>query len=103
MGPGYTCFPDCVPSTLNSTQAANLTFGRHYAVLNLDLINALIDPIASTPEAQTWINSTSCWIDAVHAQQPPPLSTRTRSLDPLPSDRRRLRRRQRFQYLHLPG
>ncbi|RMY72623.1 hypothetical protein D0863_04401 [Hortaea werneckii] len=76
--PGYTCFPDCVPSTLNSTQAANLTFGRHYAVLNLDLINALIDPIASTPEAQTWINSTSCWIDAVHAQQPPPLSIWTR-------------------------
>merc|ERR1712014_178250 len=45
---------------------------------NLDLINALIDPIASTPEAQTWINSTACWIDAVHAQNPPPLSIWTR-------------------------
>ncbi|KAI7679708.1 hypothetical protein KC353_g22207, partial [Hortaea werneckii] len=26
----------------------------------------------------TWINATSCWIDAVHAQQPPPLSIWTR-------------------------
>lgn len=75
--PGYTCFPpsECVPSTVTNS---SLSFGRHYAVLNLDLINALINPIANTTEAQTWINCTSTWIDAVHAQNPPPLSIFTR-------------------------
>ena len=74
--PGYDCHPDCIASTIPDNET--LSFGRHYAVLNLDLINAIVSGVAETPQGQAWINSTARWIDAVHAQDPPPLSIFTR-------------------------
>lgn len=75
---GYNCYPTCIPSTLNASQAASLSFGQHYAVLNLDLINVLVGNVAGTPPGDAFINNTARWIDAVHAQKPPPLSIFTR-------------------------
>lgn len=74
--PGYTGYPDPIASTVSSN--ASLSFGQHYAVLNLDLINGLVAPLASSPAGAAFINSTTAWINAVHAQSPPPLSIFTR-------------------------
>lgn len=73
--PGYDCHPTCIPSTTNDT---NLSFGQHYAILNLDLINGLVSSVASTDAGKAFIFNTARWIDAVHAQSPPPLSIFTR-------------------------
>lgn len=62
-------------STVNDT---NLSFGKHYAVLNLDLITGLVGSVNATPEGQAWIKSTSTWIDAVHQKSPRPLEVFTR-------------------------
>ena len=74
--PGYDCYPACIESTIpnNST----FSFGRHYAVLNLDLINALVGSVADLPAGKAFISNVANWIDAVHAQDPPPLSIFTR-------------------------
>ncbi|KAK4574790.1 hypothetical protein LTR86_001632 [Recurvomyces mirabilis] len=74
--PGYD---DC-NNTISSTVPANktLSFGQHYAVLNLDLINALVSSIATTSQGESFISNTAKWIDAVHAQNPAPLSIFTR-------------------------
>ncbi|KAL2855371.1 Isochorismatase-like protein [Aspergillus pseudoustus] len=61
-----------------ASSSAPLSFGQNYAVLNLDLINGVVAPLANTSEGRKWINSTATWIDAVHAQSPPPLSIYTR-------------------------
>ncbi|KAL2788529.1 Isochorismatase-like protein [Aspergillus keveii] len=61
-----------------SSTSKPLSFGQNYAVLNLDLINGVVAPLANTTEGKKWINSTATWIDAVHAQSPPPLSIYTR-------------------------
>lgn len=53
---------------------STFSFGSHYAVLNLDLINALVGSVAGTTAGDAWINSTATWIDAVNAQDPKPLS-----------------------------
>ncbi|KAJ5716233.1 cysteine hydrolase family protein [Penicillium malachiteum] len=58
------------PSTVNGS----LSFGSHYAVLNLDLIDALVGSINTTTKGQAFINSTAKWINAVHKQSPPPIS-----------------------------
>jgi nicotinamidase-related amidase len=55
-----------------------VSFGKNYAVLNLDLINAIVTPIAATPEGRTFIKNTAKWIDAVHDVEPAPLSIFTR-------------------------
>lgn len=70
--PGY--FTD------TSTLAGNdtFTFGTHYAVLNLDLIEALVSSINTTAAGASFISCTRSWITAVHAQSPPPLSIFTR-------------------------
>ncbi|QDS76959.1 hypothetical protein FKW77_005332 [Venturia effusa] len=70
--PGYFTNFSSIPN--NDT----FSFGQHYAVLNLDLINGLVGSISSTPEGSAWINNTATWINAVHAQKPPPLSIFTR-------------------------
>lgn len=64
----------------NFTTITNSTFdfGQHYAVLNLDLMNAFVLSVASTNEGAQFISSTAKWIDAVHAQSPAPLSIFTR-------------------------
>jgi len=56
----------------------SVSFGKHYAVLNLDLINAIVDPVASTKSGKKWVDNTATWIDAVHDQEPRPLSIFTR-------------------------
>lgn len=60
----------------NYTTVTNttFTFGTHFAVLNLDLINGLVESIENTTQGATFINSTATWINAVHdAQQDPPI------------------------------
>lgn len=42
------------------------------------MINGLVSSISSTSQGIAWINNTATWIDAVHAQTPPPLSIFTR-------------------------
>ena len=74
--PGYDCHPTCIPSTVPANET--ISFGRHYAVLNLDLINALVSPLANLSSGSAFIANTARWIDAVHAQNPPPLSIFTR-------------------------
>jgi hypothetical protein len=46
------------------TTGDELCFGRHYAVLNLDMINGLVAGVEDSPEGQRWINNTARWIDA---------------------------------------
>ena len=70
--PGYD---SNVPST---TTNASLSFGQHYAVLNLDLIEGLVSGINTTAAGQAFITNTANWIDTVHQQTPPPLSIFTR-------------------------
>lgn len=76
--PGYTCFPHCISSTIPSNESSTLSFGKHYAVLNLDLIPGILGTTPDTPAGQIFVNSTASWIDAVHRQTPPPLSIFTR-------------------------
>jgi nicotinamidase-related amidase len=56
----------------------SVKFGKHYAVLNLDLINAIVTPIAASKDGRKFIKNTAKWIDAVHAVEPSPLSIFTR-------------------------
>jgi len=64
-----------IPSTVSN---ASLSFGTHYAVLNLDLTNGLVGSINTTAAGKAFINNTATWIDAVHQQTPPPISIFTR-------------------------
>lgn len=73
---GYDQAPDWIASTVPSNEP--ISFGRHYAVLNLDLINAIVGRVASTEAGTTFINNVADWINTVHAQNPPPLSIFTR-------------------------
>ncbi|KAJ6028002.1 cysteine hydrolase family protein [Penicillium herquei] len=63
-------YSNTTPSTVNGS----LSFGSHYAVLNLDLITALVGSINTTTKGQAFIKSTGKWINAVHKQNPPPIS-----------------------------
>jgi nicotinamidase-related amidase len=74
--PGYEGFHSSIASTVAANDS--LSFGSHYAVLNLDLINGLVAPLASEPAGNSFIHNTARRIDAVHAQTPPPLSIFTR-------------------------
>jgi len=56
----------------------SVSFGKHFAVLNLDLINAIVTPIASTKSGKKWIDNTANWIDAVHSLDSRPLNIFTR-------------------------
>ncbi|CAK4030433.1 Hypothetical predicted protein [Lecanosticta acicola] len=75
--PGYDCPPNSITPSIPLSNT-NLTFGQHYAVLNLDLINGLVSPIANTPQGSQFISNTARWISAVHSQNPAPLSIFTR-------------------------
>ncbi|OTA99019.1 hypothetical protein M426DRAFT_68594 [Hypoxylon sp. CI-4A] len=50
-----------------------LSFGRNYAILNLDLMTILIDAVKDTAEGQAFISTCSHWNDAVHKKEPRPL------------------------------
>ena len=72
----YTCNPKCIASTVEPGE--DLSFGRHYAVLNLDLIAGAVGEVANISEGAAFIRNVAHWIDMVHAQNPPPLSIFTR-------------------------
>lgn len=70
--PGY--FTDF--STMPNNQS--ISFGNHYAVLNLDIINDVTQPISNSSAGKTWLNSLQTWFDAVNMQNPRPLVFWTR-------------------------
>jgi hypothetical protein len=72
-GVGYGNITSSIPAS-NTT----LSFGQRYAVLNLDMINAIVGSVSSTAPGQQWINATNTWIEAVHASDPQPLTIFTR-------------------------
>jgi nicotinamidase-related amidase len=74
--PGYNCHPHCIASTIPNDK--QFDFGQHYAVLNLDLINAIVGGVAETAAGKAFISNTADWIDAVHSQDPVPLQIFTR-------------------------
>ncbi|KAJ5729426.1 uncharacterized protein N7483_003934 [Penicillium malachiteum] len=49
-------------------------FGQHFAVLNLDWMSILINAVQDTDEGKAMIQSCTRWNDAVHQQQPRPLT-----------------------------
>lgn len=70
--PGY--FTDFSSMPKNDS----ISFGRNYAVLNLDIINDVTEPIANTTSGATWLECLQTWNDAVHALNPTPLTFWTR-------------------------
>lgn len=60
----------------SQTESANshLSFGEHYAILNLDWMTVLINGIKDTAEGQSMIANCSRWNDAVHQKSPRPLT-----------------------------
>lgn len=59
------------------SDAAPLSFGKRYAVLNLDFMNILFDIAKSAPEGQKFVANCSRWVDALHKQDPRPLTIYT--------------------------
>ncbi|KAL6874263.1 Isochorismatase-like protein [Trichoderma longibrachiatum] len=57
--------------------AAPLSFGKRYAVLNLDFMNILFDIVKDTPEGSKFVANCSRWVDAVHKRDPRPLTVFT--------------------------
>ncbi|KAI1474725.1 hypothetical protein F4774DRAFT_319859 [Daldinia eschscholtzii] len=57
----------------------NISFGKNYAVLNLDLMTVLIDVVKDTEEGRAFISSCARWNDAVHkmslSSRPPVIFT----------------------------
>jgi nicotinamidase-related amidase len=51
-----------------------LSFGEHYAVLNLDWMSILIDGIKDTAVGQEFIANCTRWNNAVHKKDPRPLT-----------------------------
>ncbi len=51
-----------------------VSFGRRCAVLNLDLMSILIDPVTDTDEGHAFLSSCVRWNDAVHRKDPRPLT-----------------------------
>lgn len=70
--PGY---PPITPSIPTNTTPS---FGTHYAVLNLDLIDVLVGSINTTAQGESFISSVSTWTKAVAALPSPPLTIFTR-------------------------
>ncbi|TFB06655.1 hypothetical protein CCMA1212_001253 [Trichoderma ghanense] len=56
---------------------APLTFGKRYAVLNLDFMNILFDIVKDTPQGSRFVASCTRWVDAVHKRDPRPLTVFT--------------------------
>ena len=60
--------------TMTSVTNSSLSFGDHYAVLNLDWMSVLINAVKDTHEGQAMIENCSKWNDAVHQKSPHPLT-----------------------------
>jgi len=71
--PGFGGIASTIP--LNDT---TFNFGKNFAVLNLDLITAIVSGVANTTQGHTFISNIQTWVNAVHAQSPPPLTIFTR-------------------------
>jgi len=56
---------------------ADLSFGKNYAILNLDLMIALVDMVKNTSTGQKFISNCSHWIEAVHKKRQRPLTVFT--------------------------
>lgn len=54
-------YSNSTPSTVTNS---SLSFGSHYAVLNLDLINVVVGSVNTTSQGQAFIKNTAKWIDA---------------------------------------
>ncbi|EXL71429.1 hypothetical protein FOPG_12819 [Fusarium oxysporum f. sp. conglutinans race 2 54008] len=54
-----------------------LSFGRNYAVLNLDLMTILIEAVKDTPEGQAFISNSVRWNEAIHTKDHRPLTVFT--------------------------
>jgi nicotinamidase-related amidase len=73
-----TAAPGYAPNVLSTVTNASFSFGQHYAVLNLDLIEGLVSGINTTTAGQAFINNIKTWVDAVQQQTPAPISLWTR-------------------------
>ena len=69
--PGYSTQ---IPSTIPSNETLSFGSSSQYAVLQLDLQNALIEPIAATSQGSQFISNVARWNDVVHALDPQPLT-----------------------------
>ena len=72
--PGYGNITSTIPSSSNFTFSAT----GNYALLNLDLINGIVDPVVHTTAGNAFISSTASWIDYAHSLTPAPLQIFTR-------------------------
>jgi len=68
--------PAHLPTMVCAQKSAEgcLTFGKNYAVLNLDLMTTLVDGVKNTTEGQRFVSNFSRWNDAVHKKYPRPLT-----------------------------
>lgn len=72
--PGYN------DGSISSTVAGNetLNFGSHFAILNLDFVNAIVSFVNSTDEGQQFLDCVKTWVDAANALPEKPLTIYTR-------------------------
>ena len=56
--------PDYSLDTPSTVKNSSFTFGKHYAVLNLDLIDGLVSSFNDTDAGEKWIDNVASWIDA---------------------------------------
>ncbi|KAI6807403.1 hypothetical protein KC343_g916 [Hortaea werneckii] len=68
LNTSYTCHPTCIPSTVTNN---DLVFDGRLAFLNLDPVNAFVEPVAMRHEGREWISSVKCWIEALHDLESP--------------------------------
>ncbi|KAL7949346.1 Isochorismatase-like protein [Trichoderma barbatum] len=54
------------------TNDSPLSFGKRYAVLNLDFMNILFNIAKDSPEGSRFVTNCSRWVDAVHKRNPRP-------------------------------
>ncbi|KAK4066761.1 Isochorismatase domain-containing protein [Trichoderma simmonsii] len=59
-------------SSANTNGSSPLSFGKRYAVLNLDFMNILFDIAKGTPEGTKFVANCTRWVDAVHKRDPRP-------------------------------
>ncbi|PNP57564.1 hypothetical protein THARTR1_02562 [Trichoderma harzianum] len=55
-----------------NTNGSPLSFGKRYAVLNLDFMNILFDIAKGTPEGTKFVANCTRWVNAVHKRDPRP-------------------------------
>ncbi|GFP57063.1 hypothetical protein ACSS6W_004376 [Trichoderma asperelloides] len=61
------------PIQSNGTRSP-LTFGKRYAILNLDFMNILFDIAKTAPEGQQFVANCTRWVEALHKRDSRPLN-----------------------------